>query len=125
MPLLKFKIGDTAIDPMDKKWVVDNPNYNVEENKAVIERTIRAAEAVYKKKAKEHDDDYAERADAVVSYLKSLDRASSTGIGSSTNIDKYFGRRMLAQLRGDAIRERLMSGITVRTPDGHLLKRGS
>ncbi len=122
----KFSVGKLGVvDPIDQKWIVNDPNYDVAKNKAIIEKTISDYEAMRAKKAKEHDKDYEERADAMVSYLRSLDQRSSSGIGSSSNMEKYFGRRMLAYLRGEEIRAKLMAGMGVVTPDGRLLKKAS
>jgi hypothetical protein len=58
------------------------------------------------KKKHEFDDAYAERGDAVVSYLKAIDRG-----GVSSGLLGYFGEKNIKMLRGDDIRAKLHEGI--------------
>lgn len=109
------------IDPMDRKFILKTPekDFSPERNKAVVEQTIREYDAMRLAQMKKYDEDYAERSDAVVSYLKSLD----AGRGSS-NLERYFGRKELARLRGLEIRNKLMSGMTLRSRLGQIIKAG-
>src|SRR5438552_3593470 len=85
------------VAPEDKKFVPKTPDvgFSPERNKAIIENSIKEYEAMRAKKLKDRLTEYEERADAVVTYLKHLDR----GQGES-NMEKYFGKRNLAYLRG-------------------------
>lgn len=104
----------------DRFYVKDPTGFSAARNKAIVEQTIQEYDAMRAKKAAEHDDSYAERSDAVVSYLKHLDQ----GLGES-NMSRYFGKKTLAYLRGQQIRETLMKGMTVKNKSGIILKRGS
>lgn len=106
-------------DDMQRFFVKDPKNFSPERNKAIVEKTIEEYEAMRRKKMEEKVDHYGERADAVVTYLKSLDR----GHGES-NLEKYFGKRMLAYLRGQQIRDQLMSGLTIKDKQGNIIKSG-
>ena len=77
----------------DKRFILETPDdgFSPERNKFIIEQSIKEYEAMRAKKMKAHDDEYAERADAVVSYLRALSRG-----GSNANIEKYFGKKPLA-----------------------------
>jgi len=102
-------------------FVRDADGFSAERNNFIIEQTIKEYEAMRAKKNKQFDDHYAERADAVVSFIKSVDKGNNN---SGNNLEKYFGKKMLAYLRGQQIRDQLMSGMTVKNKDGLILKRG-
>lgn len=104
----------------DRFYNHDSDGYSPEKNRALIEKTITDYEAMRAKKAEQHNDDYGERADAVVTYLKSLDK----GHGES-NIEKYFGKRTLAYLRGQQIRDKIMSGLSFKNKAGDIVKYGN
>lgn len=84
-----------------------DPGFSPERNKQTIEKSIKKYEARRLKAIKQAYEEYGERADAVVTFLKAVER------GKEANVDKYFGKRTLAALRGDEIRERLMSGMRI------------
>jgi hypothetical protein len=77
--------------------------FSPEHNKFVIENTMKKYEANRKKKAKEHVEAIRERADAVATYFKS--RMAE----GNTPVEKYFGKRNLAYLRGEKILQKLKS----------------
>lgn len=106
-----FSGDPTNLDPMDYHFINKNPdiNFNPARNKAIIEKTIADAEAQRARKLAEHDDEYAERADAVVSYLKHLDQKGQKPI------DQYFGKRTLAYLRGLEVKQKLYEMLAYRT----------
>jgi hypothetical protein len=91
----------------DKKFFVEkgDPGFSPERNKRVIEDTIKKYELQRAKKIKEFREGLAERSDALATWIGSL-----KGWKSGTPADRYFGRRMIAYLRGDALREKLMNG---------------
>lgn len=98
----------------------DPDGFSPERNKFIVEQTIKDYEAMRAKKAKAQDEAYAERADATVTYLKSLDR----GQGGESNLLKYFGKRELARLQGLEIKQKLMQGMTIRNQQGEIIHRG-
>lgn len=100
------------VDPLDRHFILREPEkgFNPSRNKSIIEDTIRWAEQQRTLKNKEHDEDYAERSDAVVSYLRALDRGMAPG---TDRMQKYFGKRTLAYLRGEEIRRKLMANMAV------------
>ena len=99
----------------------DPDGFSPERNKFIIEETIRKYEATRVKKVTEVVDHYAERADAVVSFIKSVD----AGKGAQGNLEKYFGKQMLAYLRGQQIRDKLMKGMMVKNKTGQIIKPAS
>lgn len=74
-------------------------------NNAVIDEVIKKYDAQQREKLRIAVENYGERADAVVHYLKAIDR------GKEPNVNRYFGRKYLAYLRGEEIRKELMSGL--------------
>jgi len=85
-----------------KNKLGEDPNFNPARNRAIVESTIKATELNIKKRRKVFDDAIDERAEALASYLMHLKANKSAGV------ERYFGRKLLAQLRGDEIKERLM-----------------
>lgn len=81
------------------KYYLDIPDadFSPARNKAVVENSIKKFEAMRKKKMNQAVEEYRERADATVSFLRAVDR------GKEGNLTKYFGRKMIAHLRGDEI----------------------
>lgn len=82
--------------------------FSPEWNKMVIERTIKKAEQLHRKKQLDYIENIRERADAVASYLKHADR-------KDTPIEKYFGKQQLAYLQGRKIVERLKSKLQLHS----------
>lgn len=68
-------------------------------NKDVIDEVIKDTERVSKMKSKQFEDKLRERTDAVATYFKSV------AAGKEINVDKYFGKKNLAHLRGQQIVE--------------------
>ena len=75
-----------------------DPGFNPSRNKAVIDKSIKKYEAMRRRKLAEHQDKLRERTDAVAQYL-----TSQHGAGSNKPVEKYFGKRTLAYLRGESI----------------------
>ena len=113
-----FNADPGKLDPKDRRFILKSPDsdFSPERNKQIVEQSIKDYEVMRAKKTAEHDDSYAERSDAVVSYLRHLDR------GATTPMEKYFGKKMLAYLRGQQIRERLMAGMTLQNKKGEIIK---
>ena len=109
------------VAPEDRRFILDTPDkdFSPERNKAIIEQTIKDYEAMRAKKIKDRVEEYSERADAVVTYLKALNQG-----GSSSNMERYFGKRNLAYLRGLEIKQKLMAGLIVRDQDGNIIRKG-
>jgi hypothetical protein len=83
----------------DKKFYLETPDpgFSPARNKAVVEESIRKFEAMRKKKYNQAIEQYRERADATVSFIRHVDR------GGGNNLRKYFGNKMIAHLRGEEI----------------------
>jgi len=79
-------------------------------NAAVIARTIKKTDAMRAARAKAYAEGVRERTSAVTDYLLSPK-------SDSMSIDRYFGKRTLARLRGESIvtklkQHGLMGGLT-------------
>lgn len=86
-----------------RKWYLDTPEegFSPERNKQVIEKTIKKSELIRQRRNKDYIEQIRERSDAVVTFLRAVDR------GREPNIDRYFGRTELARLRGQRIVEEI------------------
>lgn len=93
--------------------------FNPDHNKMVIERTIKKYNAMRLKRRKAYQEALAERSDAVVTYLRAVDR------GKEANVDKYFGKKMLAYLRGEKIVSRLKQNSILGKPSRELYIPGN
>ena len=79
--------------------------FSPERNKAIIDETIKKYEAKRKAQMKDFQDKLGERSEAVAMYLKHV------AGGKSTPVEKYFGRRNLAYLRGEKILQKVKNGM--------------
>jgi hypothetical protein len=90
-------MNDKLIQAEDFKFMnpggAPDPDFNPERNKAVIAATIRKNEAIRRRRQKDYNDQLAERADAVASFLKAKD------MNSGMTIEKYFSEQDLSHLR--------------------------
>jgi len=68
-------------------------------NKDVVDEVIKETIATSLRKSKEYTEKIKERSDAVATYLKSV------ASGKEKSVDKYFGKKNLAHLRGQRIVE--------------------
>lgn len=73
-----------------------DPDFSPERNKAIIERTIQKHEMNIARKNKIYEESIRERVDAVMTYANSPK-------ANTTPVEKYFGKQILAQLRGEQI----------------------
>ena len=82
----------------DWKFVPVDPdeNFDPEHNKRVVEESIAKHEAKIKAVQKELAQNIKERSEAATMYLKNIEQ----GKGES-NIDKYFGSKILAKLKAE------------------------
>lgn len=78
-------------------------NFSPERNRDVIQKSIRKSLENRLRILKEEEDGINERVDAVSTYLFSLKGQNGTPV------EKYFGKRNLAQLRALRIKETLQS----------------
>lgn len=103
MKLDKISIPDYKFVPSDP-----DPDFDVERNMSVIDEVIENTERMRNKKRKEFEDKLRERTGAVAMYLKNV----QSGDGES-NVEKYFGKKHLAYLRGVEVLERLKEQLSV------------
>jgi hypothetical protein len=88
------------ISEKDRKFVPVNPepNFNERRNKHLVNEIIRDYEAKRASVQRMFRRSVQERAEAVASYL-----TSERGARSRNPVERYFGKRTLAQLRGEDI----------------------
>lgn len=91
--IMKIHKADLQFVPVDA-----DADFDPEHNRRVIEKTIRDSERIRRQKNREFGEKIAERADAAAHFLKGLSEGKT-----STSVEKYFGRRELARLRGQEI----------------------
>jgi len=81
-----------------QKYYVENPkDFNPERNKYIINKTINEYEAKRKAKYIRFTEELKERTSALADYFRHLNS------GKSTPLEKYFGKKELARLRGKEI----------------------
>lgn len=104
------------LDKRDYKFVLDKPDadFSPERNKKIIEDSIKAYELKRATVYKKFYEGVRERAEAVASFLDHVNK------GKGNNIEKYFGPKMLAKLRGleiiDQIKSARLNMITTPSP---------
>lgn len=88
------------ISPIDYKFVPKDAdaNFDAKRNLQIVEEVIAETEKIWEAKKKAAFNKMEERTDAVATYLHSLEQ----GKGNSS-VEKYFGRKHLAYLRGQQI----------------------
>lgn len=103
----KYKVNQELVKRDRAKYFLPNGDegYVKKHNDYVMSEVIRKYEAKQKAKLAEVVDQYGERADAVVTYLKAVAK------GKEAKVDRYFGKKYLAHLRGEEIRQELMGGL--------------
>lgn len=97
-------------------YYIEEPDssFSPERNKAMVAESIRRTNENRRKKTKEFNDKVGERVDAVVTYLRS--RVAE----GSTPIERYFGKRQLAHLRGQQILRTIRTKINGKMRTIHL-----
>jgi glutathione synthase/RimK-type ligase-like ATP-grasp enzyme len=75
--------------------------FSPEHNKFIIEKTIKKHKLMMQRRKKAYEESVRERADAVATYLK------SSAAQKDTPVEKYFGKKWMAYLRGEKIVEQL------------------
>lgn len=102
------------IQPEDKKFYKVNPDpgFNPNRNQAIVDRTIEKYEKKRKEQMKKFKQRLGERTSAVADFL-----TSNKGIGSrgpiKGRLERYFGRRYLAKLRGETIVDKLRQRLNI------------
>ena len=97
----------------DFKFMYEKPdgdaNFSVEHNRKVIAESIKKNDKLMKQKRKEYDNTLEERVDAGVDFLKYLaNKKYNPNTDKSSDLAmKYFGRRELARLRGEEIKQQI------------------
>lgn len=76
--------------------------FSPKRNEFIIEQSIKRAESMRKRKKKLYEENIKERVDAAADYVMYLER------GGTNPAEKYFGRKMLAYLRGEKIFKEMM-----------------
>lgn len=115
--LFKKQKHSGEIQEQDFKYMYEkpegDPGFSVEHNRKVIEDTIKATKEREKRLKKEYLNKVEERVDAGVSLLKALASGKYTGVDSNTAALRHFGRKELTRLRGEEIKQELMSKIAM------------
>ena len=95
-------MSDSTILREDWKYMEQmpygDPDFDPEHNRRVIEEVNRENDEMEKKRDREFSEQTKERTTAAAQYLRNVAQGKSV-----TAIDKYFGKRYLAYLRGKEI----------------------
>ncbi len=97
------------LDSRDYKYIIEDGDegFSPRRNQHVIENTIKLNDERNRQSKKEYIDKIEERVDAGMAWLKHVDH-----YGKSTSLEKYLGKNYLAQLRGDDIRNTLVTKLS-------------
>ena len=98
----------------------EEPGFSVEHNKRIIAQSIKDTEANYRRKGREKDEDYRERASAAASFIQN----AQSGDGAQ-NVKGYFGKDYLSYLQGKKTIDRLMDRLQVVGRDGKIIRRAN
>lgn len=106
------------IHPTDWKFVKSepDPDFSEEHNRMVIESTIQETERNQAQKRRDFNEQLKERADAVARFIQRV----KAGSGES-NIESYFGKKMLAHLSGEDARR--LDDLTVIDQFGRVVRK--
>lgn len=107
------------IDPTDWNYVPTDPspNFSEKRNKRIIAETIEDNEKLRKKREKEYGSKIRERSEAMARYLDDVVKGKT-----SSDVDKYFGNKELAKLRGEEIRDIIKAKISDDTKNRAIQK---
>lgn len=104
-------MSDSTISREDWKYMEQkpygDPGFDPEHNRRVIEETEREMDELDKKIDRDFSEKTRERTTAAAHYLRNV--AQGKGV---TQVDKYFGKRYLAYLRGQEVIRELKSRMT-------------
>lgn len=87
---------------------VPDPDFSPEHNKQVIENSIKKFEAKRKQIYKNAVERFAERADAVTTYIKAIDRG-----GVDPRLDHFFTINQIRYFSGADLREKIHEGLRI------------
>ena len=95
-----------SLNPADRKFwpKTVEPGFSVKRNNWIIEDAMKKHDLNVKRKKAEFADKLGERTHAMASYLK-----GGQGVDRSRTIEKYLGKIEHAHLRGEDIRNKLVS----------------
>lgn len=107
------------VHKLDHKYVPKDPEkgFSADRNNKIIDEVIEESERIWQAKRREHNAQLAERTDAVATYLTSIAQG-----GKTTSIEKYFGKKHLAYLRGQEIISKIQKSLSV-VKGGKIIKR--
>jgi len=91
MKINQIDWGKVPVDP--------DPNFSAERNQRIIKETIEENERLRKRRQREFGSKVKEKSNAIARYMKDLVNSKT-----SSNVEKYFGKKELARLRGEEIR---------------------
>lgn len=80
-----------------------DPGFSVENNRRVIEQTIRENEARENILNKKYMEGVEERSDAASYFLRALEKHKYSNMAPHDQALKYFGKKELARLRGQEL----------------------
>ena len=105
-----------------KDWryvgVEPDKDFSPEHNMEVIERTIREAEKQRRMQKRKFKEGLDERAEALATYLKSIEQG-----GKSSSVSGYFGKKYKGYLAGKYAIERIKDGLTTLGENGQVIRR--
>lgn len=113
-------ITTNQLHPSDREFIITKPDadFSPERNKAVIEETIKKTRERVRSGYTGWRDKMGERVHAVASYLIHSNR-------KDTPLEKYFTKQYLAYLRGDDIRNMLMTSLSQKAwQNQRIISRG-
>lgn len=92
-----------------KKWFKEGGDigFSPKRNKTIIENSIKKYEKTRFDKAMAYIGQIRERASAVESYLTYVNK------GGSNTVEKYFGKKEMARLRGEDIANQLRASVPI------------
>src|SRR3990167_7319051 len=96
-PLSKIHLKDLVYANVDP-----DPDFDPEHNKRTIINTIKKKELFERNRKRKLDNELGERFVAISQFLKSQEKG-----GSSSSIEKYFGKSYLAYLKGQNLIDNL------------------
>ena len=105
----KSKTGRIAKE--DWKYMFEKPdgdlNFNPVRNKKIIEDTIKKTDQRIAQLKREYSEQVEERVDALSYYLRNLMHHKTYSTNPKKAAEYYFGRKELARLRGEEIRQQI------------------
>jgi hypothetical protein len=95
---------DKIVQPEDYKYFIEKPdqNFSPARNKAIINETIAKTEKYFQGIGKVINDNLGNRIDILSSYA-----TKRLGTGSTKTFEEYVGRRMISELIGERILEKI------------------